>query len=360
MRFVTGEPLTPLLPAGLPEDWVQPRDVPCPTCQYNLRMLHTPRCPECGSVFRWQQLLRVCCPRCGEPLFETDGPRCPRCDLILSWPALLDSAPPLDRGLYEYSARPVRAALWTWLAALNPWSFWRRIVLEMPPVVGRLRRLQFGAWGTAVVGAGLLTALASSIRGATLGGDALGPLVMALMLPLTTSLALPRFTPTLARFRIRADQLLRCMAYASSGTFWLGVCFLGGFAFGSIANHPLVARSLGIRLPIAFFPDYTLFELVTRRPAFMLFFDPWLKGFNLALMSAWAFFGLAWWGVLLYVALRRYLRLDRRNALALFLSTQAIGVLLLTYVLLQLRVATMALGELQLRLGDWVRHLWDT
>jgi len=331
--------------------------VPCATCRYNLRMLHAPRCPECGSVFRWQQLLRVCCPRCDASLFETDGQRCPRCELVLNWPALLDSAAVLDRRLYEYSSHPTRAALRACLTALNPWTFWHRISLEMPPVVGRLHRFQRVALLTAASGAILVALFTLWGPRGTLDRKGLGPLAMVLTLPLVTGLALPRFTPTLARFRIRSDQLLRCLAYASSGLLWLGFLFWAAFVFGCLANMPWIARSVGIRAAIVFFPDIVLLELVTHQLRFWLFFDPWLKWFNLVLMGAWAFFGLLWWWAFFYVALRRYLRLNRRNAVALFLSTQTIAVLVLTLLLLQLRVATMALGELQLRLGAWVQRL---
>jgi hypothetical protein len=32
--------------------WLADRDVPCPLCNYNLRALTTPRCPECGNDLR--------------------------------------------------------------------------------------------------------------------------------------------------------------------------------------------------------------------------------------------------------------------------------------------------------------------
>jgi hypothetical protein len=40
-------------PLGAPSD----RDVHCPLCDYNLRGLTEPRCPECGHAFDWQELL---------------------------------------------------------------------------------------------------------------------------------------------------------------------------------------------------------------------------------------------------------------------------------------------------------------
>ncbi len=33
-------------------------DVPCPKCEYNLRGLTVPRCPECGEEFDWEEITR--------------------------------------------------------------------------------------------------------------------------------------------------------------------------------------------------------------------------------------------------------------------------------------------------------------
>lgn len=43
---------------GSPPDWTElQRDVLCPLCEYNLRGLIEPRCPECGHQFMWSELL---------------------------------------------------------------------------------------------------------------------------------------------------------------------------------------------------------------------------------------------------------------------------------------------------------------
>ena len=55
----TDQTAQPTLPAGLPDDWRLDRDVACPDCGYNLRMMCAPRCPECGAVHRWQELLEI-------------------------------------------------------------------------------------------------------------------------------------------------------------------------------------------------------------------------------------------------------------------------------------------------------------
>src|SRR5271156_6201527 len=41
-----------------PPDWGSiTRDIVCPLCDYNLRGLSEPRCPECGYRFAWPHLL---------------------------------------------------------------------------------------------------------------------------------------------------------------------------------------------------------------------------------------------------------------------------------------------------------------
>jgi hypothetical protein len=41
-----------------PPDWSTIKhDVLCPLCEYNLRGLNTPRCPECGYHFEWKEVL---------------------------------------------------------------------------------------------------------------------------------------------------------------------------------------------------------------------------------------------------------------------------------------------------------------
>jgi hypothetical protein len=47
-------PIQPAITADPPPDWsTLPDHVPCPLCDYNLRGLVTPRCPECGYSFTW-------------------------------------------------------------------------------------------------------------------------------------------------------------------------------------------------------------------------------------------------------------------------------------------------------------------
>lgn len=367
MSTMPGEPHTPILPEGLPDDWVQRSEVRCPRCRYDLRMLRAPRCPECGLVFRWQTLLNVNCPRCGETLHAVDDDECPGCDLVLNWALLLDRAAAVDHRLYEYSRRPVRAALRTWVAVLNPWGFWRGVPLEAPPNRSRLRRLRWAAVLICVAGLLILAAQTwTAARGFVPRIDLLSFLfqysvialfAMALMLPLVTTISLPRFTPTWARVRIRRDQVTRCLVYAISCLVWIGLLgALAGVAGWIInlawpvaawrgASRPRVGCSIEVVI------DILANSLSVRStPGF----DPALIWFNCAIAAVLLGFGFVWWWVFLYVGLRQYLRLNGRDAVALLLSTQLIGLLTLMIVLTLLTGMLHTIGKLLVALENWL------
>src|SRR5687767_5317051 len=44
------------MPASEPDSGLV--DLHCPLCEYNLRGLSEPRCPECGYQFQWEELRR--------------------------------------------------------------------------------------------------------------------------------------------------------------------------------------------------------------------------------------------------------------------------------------------------------------
>jgi hypothetical protein len=49
---------TPFTSQNLPPDWNSiTDDAFCPLCNYNLRGLTEPRCPECGHRFAWKDLI---------------------------------------------------------------------------------------------------------------------------------------------------------------------------------------------------------------------------------------------------------------------------------------------------------------
>lgn len=301
-------------------------------------MLREPRCPECGVVFRWQALLHIGCPRCGENLSAVDGDSCPRCDLPLAWDRLLTEAPALSRRLFEFSRHPMLRGLLTIFGVLFPRRFWRRIPLEANPNVPRLRwfrRIVFGAGSLALfayVAAELFQAVMGGLRGWQLvalpyrWSFVLGVFVG---MPLLAPLVLRGFTPTLARFRIRRDQMLRCAAYASTGTLWVGATLVfvlfADVAIAWSVGIPFAVFSRMIRVvPMAGVEEWLRPRRPPRRRAVPWTWSAWawrtlplvFDGFLIAL-------GL-WYWVFLYISLRQYLRLDRWNALALIVSTFAI------------------------------------
>ena len=301
----------PTLPEGVPDDWRLDRDLPCPQCRYNLRTLHTPRCPECGLVYYWEEVLRVECPRCGKRLTHQDRSDCAACGLDLNWAVMLGGAPQAP-DMYEYSARPLRRAFPTAAAVLLPKRFWKSFSLEMPPNVSRLRAWRRIALLTVV--SCIVARCVTIIHYVTINWWSTGkldldwlsaPIAYAAMLlgvPLMTALILPLFTPTLAKFRIRDDQIARCMSYAYAGAAWTA----------------LFLAAAGVS-------EYTRFVIIGT------YTDDWwgflsdasqtLAGLSLAAAALW-------WPWFLHVALRNYLRLSRSDAFALVLSTQAITWLL--------------------------------
>jgi len=339
----------------LPDDWALDADLPCPACRYNLRGLRTPRCVECGTEFRWQSILGVACPRCAQPLAACDDESCPQCRLQLDWPALLSTINPVQFDQYEYAVRPIRAAMVAWGKLMRPRRFWRDVPLERPPVVSRLHRFGLAAIFLFAVGlAVLLIAVSSSFgwgRRASLWlgltFEALGLCALVLWPPLITAILLPRFTPTLSKFRIRRDQLLRIFMYGRAGVAAAGLILIllvlswaaylftmptltwamgGGWTTPDLAP-PMLLYSLPwdvVRLRRGFFEWLAVLEPPPGGMNPPLRISEW---FNVAVGLALVTVGWLWWWRYLWVSLVDYLRLDRGNARALFLSTQAIALL---------------------------------
>ena len=322
------------LPVGVPDEWVQTNDLPCPTCGYNLRMLHNPRCPECGSIFRWQALLHVTCPRCEAPLVNEDGAACPRCTLALDWKLLLNSSIAIDRHHYEYTNRPVQAAIRAMFQVLRPKRFWQNIRLESTPVQPRLRRLLFVAILTQLVA--VFAVMLVNLRAARVGWPQIQELyaiwVLLLALPAITTLVLPRFTPTLRLFTIRRDQLLRCSTYAYVGLMWPASLIT------LIALTAMVGSLTGWLPTTGSSPYFSLESAFSLRNA-LLVLQFGSRASQIFVLMSWALllviapFQLLWWWLFFFQSLHKYLRLDLKNAAAILASTAAISILITTVLL---------------------------
>lgn len=326
----------PTLPAGLPDDWRLDRDLPCPECRYNLRTLHTPRCPECGLVYRWQAILHIGCPRCGESLRECDAAACPNCRLTLDWALLLGSADPRTFKLYEYAEHPARAAIRTWFAVLRPRRFWRDVAIEVPPAPVRLRNLIFACLLLGSAGWIAFYFVGRHMRWSTPRTMLVG-ISMMLVPPIATAIMLPVFTDTLARFRIRRGHLLRCAAYGFSGMIWTSVAVM--LIAVAVAAFDLILKPTmtwtgpyGRTFSFPVMTEIEVISLLTGYPG------GFMGQGHTVLVSAVFFaailgFAFLWWPYFFFVTLRSYLRLNERNSAAIFISTQIISLLVILFVI---------------------------
>lgn len=333
--------LQPRLPDGLDPTWRFDHDFRCPSCRYNVRMLRDPRCPECGLVFRWQQLLGTSCARCGESLVHHDGSNCPHCDIGLNWAALFDAFSPSARDHYEYADRPLWPAIMMAFAILRPVRFWGAQSLELPPVTSRLVAFRRVAWALSAVG--LLLAFVSLIMsfqwrvgrawGTELAIESWIDLAaLSFILPLTTTIALPLFGPTLARFRIRREQMLRVTAYSGGLVGWLGTVIIAESAWLLLST--ILDSKFAVSFPSPFLNFARGIEVLVQADLFRrAIAGGWAELGDVGLTLAISFMNIAWL-VSVTTALRRFLRIDWWNIIALLLSTQAIGMLMLLIVTL--------------------------
>ena len=169
-------------------------------------------------------------------------------------------------------------------------------------------------------------------------------------MPAVTIIGLPLFVPTLARFRIRREQLLRCFAYGTTGLVWIGCAFLIAAALVVVVNFlwPLTSMARMGTAPrpwLMVYPDLVALWIGTRSSSGAWWYG-WTVALNAFLLGVMLYFSLAWWWLFLWTALRRYLRLNRRNALALFASTQLIGLIAITILLVRYTTFGMIVGAL--------------
>lgn len=199
----------------------------CPRCEYNLRLLTLPRCPECGLEFDWEELIAATARERECPIFE-----------------------------YQWRRRPIRSLLYTVWLAMTPWRLWRMVKLEFEPRFGSLAVLtlvvlssmyvlQAAMWA---VWWQVLTYVSGSNVNAWLvfrqyfGSEALLFALQTQFLPLFVVLAaicVYRFT--MVRFRIRAAHLIRIALLAWVG--WIAVGTITQLAVYLAVVPQLVTKS---------------------------------------------------------------------------------------------------------------------
>lgn len=198
-------------------DWQAIADeILCPLCQYNLRGLIEPRCPECGFRFTW---------------FEVLAPSRRR-----------------HRFLFEHHPEQnVVSFFRTLVAGLRPRRFWTRLHPFQRISVRRLRLYALFSILPCLVAFGLVSWFEITSRWRFMGPfrwkDVLGFLVSSwtvyvgvipLAWPWLMFAALMIFQISMRRARIDRRHVLRCIVYSHDTFFWLGLAALvlfGMFVF---------------------------------------------------------------------------------------------------------------------------------
>lgn len=301
--------------AGAAPDWATiAQPILCPLCEYDLRGLQEPRCPECGYRFDWPEVLNP--DRQRHPyLFEHH----PRKNVWSFYKTLVGGMRPARfwTALKPIQpSRPLRLFVY-WLlvtmigllglraAALQPTidaafaATRRNPTYSSSPYFSYAYPTQPGIWKEYDIRLGPFLAISwdeDRIRFRCYGLDSdlrfnnfpTYAMVIIGLWPLATAVLLMIFLQSMRRARVRFVHVTRCLVYSSDAIVWAGA-----------ASAIIMAI-------------YTLGAVLFLTQPF----------------SPWPFFALVclrWWTVVvwrLYQAYRRYMRSD--HALLTVLSTQVI------------------------------------
>ena len=242
-------------------DWMTFEDaVECPLCEYNVRGLVEPRCPECGYAFTWPEVLDP--NRRRHPyLFEHHSGRS-------TWTFLAT----LFGGL-----RPRR--FWRTLHPVQPARPWRLaayllivlIVLALPVGLGRMIGMPDtpgtpSPWG--VMPAQTQRFVMGSRTTSSLPEYIVQPLVRANLAGLVrtftvacaawlalTSILLLIFRASMRRARLRFHHVARCLVYGFDVVVWWGLLLAASLVFNAMPNMAYVtaepiAWAILISLPL--------------------------------------------------------------------------------------------------------------
>ena len=181
-----------------PPDWGSiTRDIVCPLCDYNLRGLSEPRCPECGYRFNWPHLLHP--ERWQHPF------------------------------LFEHQPR---RNIWSFFRTLGtsffPRNFWSVLNASHPTRPGRLFLYWMGA-SALVAMAVLLLVVELFLRTDSpwarerLWLDLISRVAICLAWPLLTFATLMIFRASMRRAKVRPVHVARCVVYGCNAAVWVGL-----------------------------------------------------------------------------------------------------------------------------------------
>lgn len=213
-------------------DWgAVEQELTCPLCDYNLRGLHEPLCPECGHRFDWRDLTDP--RRRKHPwLFEHHPDR----NLWSFWKTARNGLQPLRfwRALSPAQpSRPRRLVLYWCIAAVIG------LIGAATPYVAVWGHSEIRARRAAAAAAVSPRARARSFRGPApraltlddtiyiVGSDYIVMAAWAVAWPWLTFLTLMIFRISMRRVRVKPIHVLRCVLYSGDSILWAGIILTG-------------------------------------------------------------------------------------------------------------------------------------
>ena len=283
--------------AAAPDWQAVSEDILCPLCEYNLRGLAHPRCPECGYNFIWQDLLNPA-RRLHPYLFEqhSDRSNWSLAKTLVGgftpwsfWAKLKPSQPSNPRRLFGYALRIAGIFL-----LLGPGMVYvARSVFATGSNLGMYSGTFFYGWGKANLSVGIAE-FSFSFEGLLI-------LITGIVTlwPLATFQTLMLYRISMGRAKVLPVHVMRCVIYSGDAAAWAGL------ATGCMAAWCLMRMDMGGR----FDPDWPLSVLICAVPI--------------------------WWAIFvvrLIFAYRLYLKFD--HAIATVLCTQVILILALLLIMI--------------------------
>jgi hypothetical protein len=238
-------------------DWAAvPGDIVCPLCEYNLRGLTEPRCPECGYQFVWPDLLDP--ERRKHPWLFEENPRPNATSFVRTfaasffprrfWASLKPSHPPRPRRLVLYCllvSSLIAAAGVPLLASQLLGAEWDVQSARKEYVQERLKdyKDQMRSWPATNWPRPNMASLQSwaaatypsvlnwnGKHGLFLGhyGPFLAPTTkICLAWPFLTFATLMIFRASMRRAKVRPIHVLRCVIYGCNAAVWIGLLITG-------------------------------------------------------------------------------------------------------------------------------------
>jgi len=197
-------------------------DIVCPLCEYNLRGLTEPRCPECGYRCTWAELLHP--DRYRHPYLFEDHPRRNVVSFIRTfvgsffpqrfWASLKPSHAPKPRRLALYWVLTTAIVLLGWGAVVADQWVSMQSQFKNPgthPVANP-------TYPTVVIMNGPWNQFGNA-QGSILAES----LLIGLAWPIATFAVLTIFQASMRRAKVRPIHVMRCVVYGYSPAVWIGL-----------------------------------------------------------------------------------------------------------------------------------------